>query len=274
MSNNTDPLSQASSWITLFQFLVAVITGIISKLKLSAVGSTAVGALVFLGIFIFFHHFKGIRDRIAIAIFERWKYLCAPPKSRILKSQIAEYTYINRKTMSLHVSYSVKFTQGTHSCFVDRLKWTAGPVSEIKPIFSNQTIEMIPESQQTDIQSFVGYQYFKIQFQKDYTIKDGFIDAGYKIPALLDPEQKAKSCFIAGIYDKTSLLVLRVKFPAGMSIKNIRLLKYVDYLDEEPYYCKEGQLKVDGNDTSSCYVEFVVPHPIYKGKCAIDWDFE
>lgn len=188
--------------------------------------------------------------------------------------KVAEYTYLDRETLTFQVNYSVKFLSGSHKRIPDKCKWTAGEIDDISAVSNGQKIVLIPESEKDDIQAQLSYQDFFIEFPKVYTKRDPPLSTGYCCKNLHDPERKAKTCLVIGIYRKTNQLTMRVRFAASLkNIVHIRKLKYADYLDDEPYECIPGELEWD-EDRQFRFVEFTIEHPIQGGKYAIDWEFQ
>ena len=268
-------ITQAAALIGIIQFAFSLIVGVFARLKFSTGCSIIIGASVFVVLLVILLLFKKLRKRIAIFLLEEYRFISAPKREKIIKDKVAEYTYKDLETMSLKVQYSVKFHNGSHKSIEDKMNWTAGPINDndISALVTGQTTHFIPSHEKDDIQTFLGYQYFIIKFPKTYTSQDGDVPTGFILDTLHDPDHKAKSCLISGIYDKTDGLTLRVRFASNLNVSNIRKLKYIDYLDEEPYENIPGELQVDPEDRNFNYVEFKIPRPIFRGKCAIDWDF-
>ena len=268
-------ISQAAALVAIIQFIISFIAGAFARLKFSTPISVLVGIVVFVVLIGACFIFKKQRKRISIVLLEWYRYIRAPKREKTIKNKVIEYTYKDLETMSLKVQYSVKFHNGSHKSIEDKMNWTAGPINDndISALVTGQTTHFIPSHEKDDIQTFLGYQYFIIKFPKTYTSQDGDVPTGFILDTLHDPDHKAKSCLISGIYDKTDGLTLRVRFASNLNVSNIRKLKYIDYLDEEPYENIPGELQVDPEDRNFNYVEFKIPRPIFRGKCAIDWDF-
>lgn len=263
-------LGTASAILSLVQVVVSALVGLLSALKFNVPQSVVIGFVFFVILCAFL---KGAKIKISLYLYEWLRYILAPKREKTHHNKCVEYTYIDRNTMKMDVKYSVKFYSGTHDHVEEKVSWTAGKVDSIEPYFENQTIEMIPADKQNDVQSFLGYQFFNIKFSKLHSSKEKPIDVGFKMPNLKDPDGKARTCLIAGIYDKTDKLTLRVRFTSELKVSNIRKLKYANYLDKEAYSCEKAELQIDPSDSRFHYVEFEILRPIWYGKCAIDWDF-
>ena len=266
-------ISQAAALVAIIQFIISFIAGALARLKFSTPISVLVGIVVFVVLIGACFIFKKQRKRISIVLLEWYRYIRAPKREKTIKNKVIEYTYKDLETMSLKVTYLVKFNNGSHNSIEEKMNWTAGPVNDISASVSSQAIRLIPADEKNDIQTFLGYQYFEIKFSKTYTSEDRYIPTGFIMNELKDRDHRAKSCLISGVYDKTDGLLFRLRFASNLSVSNIRKLKYIDYLDEEPYENVAGELLVDPNDRDYNIVEFKIPHPIFGGKYAIDWDF-
>lgn len=273
-NKSKDVLSQASSLLTIGDVFLSLLSFCIARLaSLPTMYSVLIGGGTMILLVAFFSIFPKIRKSFSVYLLERWRFVTAPKRDKTIKNKIVTYTYDSMEKLSLQVSYGVKFHGGTHDSLEDKCAWTAGDVCQVEPIIAGQTIRMIPRSDKNDIQTFVGYQYFELQFHKTYSSHDGFIDTGFLMPNLYDNEHKAKTCLVSGIYDKTDGLTLRLRFASNLHVENVRKLSYVDYLDEEPYQNDKGTLQIDEKDSNYHCVEFTIPCPIFGGKYAIDWDF-
>lgn len=226
-------------------------------------------AVLFLIIFLL----RKQRQGLMIWLLGSLQKIASPKKTWEQRDKVAEYTYLDRETLTFQVNYNVKFLSGSHKKIPDKCKWTAGDVDSISAVSNGQKIVLVPESEKDDIQAQLGYQDFFIELPKAYTKRDSPLPTGYRCGNLHDPEHKAKTCLVIGVYRKTEPLTIRVRFNVSLKVTNIRKLKYADYLDDEPYESTPDKLKLD-KDPQFHYVEFIIKHPICGGKYAIDWEFQ
>lgn len=186
------------------------------------------------------------------------------------RNKVAEYTYEDRETMTFRVSYEVKIHSGSSKHILDRIKWSAGDVDNIRAIEQGQRISLI--STNDDILFQLGFQSFRIDFSRDYSKEDGFFPTGYYCQCPPDPEHKAMPCLVMGVYQKLDRLTLRLRFNKSLNVENVRKRSYSRYLDAVSYKSEYDQLKLS-KDQKYNYVDFTIDHPIPGGKYAIDWVF-
>lgn len=269
--NQSTYLSNIGSVLTIVQFLLPIATGFAAHcFQAPLYLSVGMGIICFAVCIILLRHF---RDFLVIRLLEVLHYLLAPRKGWICRDKVIEYTYIDRETLTLRVDYKVKLISSSCKEIPDKLKWSAGSVDEISSVVPGQEIICVEDGKRDDIQAHLGYQDFLIKLPKVYTKGEAPFSTGFKCDALHDPQHKAKTCLIAGIYQKTNRITLRVRFSKSLNVINIRKLKFADFLDSEHYDCETGELKLDEKQEFH-YVEFSIKRPILGGKYAIDWDFQ
>lgn len=196
-----------------------------------------------------------------------------PPQNDLeCRDKVAEYTYRDREILDFQLTYKVKFNSGSRQ-IPDRLKWSAGEVDRISSVDPNQEIVPISSTEKDDVLFQLGYQDFNIKLHRLYTRHDRPLLTGYLCEGLHDPDHKAMTCLVIGVYQKTNRVTLRVRFAASLKVVNVRKLKYARYLDTEPYDSQPAEPKLDREEKFRV-VEFVIRHPIPGGKYAIDWEFQ
>lgn len=269
--NQSARLGNIGSILTIIQFTVPIITGVVAHFFNAPLYlSVGIAVVCFVICIILLRFF---RRSLMLRLLELFYYLLAPRKSWICKDKVIEYTYIDRETLALRVDYKVKLTSNSCKEIPDKLKWSAGEVDKISSVVSGQKIIPVENAKKDDIQAHLGYQDFLIKLPKIYTKGESPFPTGFKCDALHDPNHKAMTCLIAGIYQKTNKITLRVRFSKSLNVRNIRKLKFADFLDNEHYDCETGELRLDEAQEFH-YVEFSIKRPILGGKYAIDWDFQ
>lgn len=269
--NQSTRLGNIGSVLTIIQFVFPIFTGFVAHLLNASlylsVGIAVVCFVICITLLKFFRH------SLMLHLLESFYYLLAPRKNWTCRDKVIEYTYKDRETLTLRVEYKVKLTSNSCKEIPDKLKWSAGEVDKISSVVSGQEIIPVENAKKDDIQAHLGYQDFLIRLPKVYTKSDPPFPTGFKCDALHDPQHKAMTCLIAGIYQKTNKITLRVRFSKSLNVRNIRKLKFADFLDNEHYDCERGELKLDEAQEFH-YVEFSIKRPISGGKYAIDWDFQ
>lgn len=264
-------LGLASDIFTVIQFLAPILAGLIARLcKASLYLSIGIGVVVFL---LLLFTLRWFRRPISARLLGFLQNSITSKSDFECRDKVIEYTYHSRESLSYQSNYTVKILSGSRTEIPDKLKWSAGEVSSFSAVVTGQSIVPIPDAKKDDVQAYLGYQDFHIQLPKRYTKHDQPFPTGFRCNSLKDPERKAMTCLIAGIYWKTTRITLRVRFDKSLNVINIRKLKFSDFLDTEPYDSEPGTLKLD-KEQKFHYVDFTIPHPILGGKYAIDWEFQ
>lgn len=270
-NNKSVYLSNVGSILTIVQFVVPIVTGLAAHLFNAPLYLSFGIALVCFAVVAVL--LRCLRQSFMTRLLEFLYYLITPKKNWECKDKVIEYTYLDRETLSLRVDYKVKPISNSYREISDKLKWSAGDVDNIVNVVQGQEIVPILDAKKDDIQAHLGYQDFLIKLPKVYTKRDPPFATGFKCDRLYDPNHKATTCLIAGIYQKTNRITLRVRFSKSLNVVHIRKLKFADFLDNEHYDCELGELKLDETQSFHC-VEFSIKRPICGGKYAIDWDFQ
>ena len=190
-----------------------------------------------------------------------------------IHDKTVRYEHIERHKYQFQSNFSIKVVGNTPiSSHEEKLKWTAGYISEVKPTQPNHKIEYDKNPlSHNDIDK----QNFKIIFPngKQISKNDEPYKIGFKISNLVDVKQIAKPILVVGIYNVTKNLTLKVYFNELLHPIEIRGLKFAHFIDNEPYDSVSLELKHDDENNKN-YVEFFIKTPIYGGKYAIDWNFK
>lgn len=151
------------------------------------------------------------------------------------------------------------------------LKWTAGFISNVDPLRSNQIIEY---DKNPLSHNYIDKQKFTILFPNSMKLSknDDPYKTGFKIDELIDEKHISKPILVVGIYNITKNLTLKVYFNENLNPLDPRGLKYAHFIDEAPYDTIKLPKKFD-DDKNMHYVEFKIKNPIYGGKYVIDWSF-
>ena len=218
-------------------------------------------------IFIFINR-KNISKRILVFILNK---TVSNQNIEILNKTVV-YEHVERHRYKFQSIFSINVVGNTPiNSHLERLKWSAGFISEVAAIKNNQKIvyDKNPLSYNQ-----IEKQCFNIVFPDGKTISknDEPYKTGFKISDLYDEKRIAKPILVVGIYNITKNLTLKVSFPESLHPIEIRGLKYAHFIDEEPYDSIPLDLKHD-DENNKYYVEFFIKTPIYGGKYAIDWGF-
>lgn len=218
-------------------------------------------------IFIFINR-KNISKRILVFILNK---TVSNQNIEILDKTVV-YEHVERYRYKFQSVFSINVVGNTPiNSHLERLKWSAGFISEVIAVKRNQRIEY---DKNPLSYNQIDKQIFNIVFPDGKTISknDEPYKTGFKILDLYDEKHIAKPVLVVGIYNITKNLTLKVSFPESLHPIEIRGLKYAHFIDEEPYDSTPLDLKHD-DENNKYYVEFTIKTPIYGGKYAIDWGF-
>lgn len=184
--------------------------------------------------------------------------------------KIVNYEYISETELLFESMFKIKVNYEPINHINDRIKWTAGAVSQIDPVINGQTIELIkvlsPNQVLLDKQDFT----IRFEHNREITKQDDPILTGFRIKNLYDHDKKAKPILCIGIYDKTFNITLRVTFNKNLNPTNIRFMKYSHFIDTRPYETEPVNIEYDSISDKK-YVEYNIKTPIYGGKYVFDW---
>lgn len=226
------------------------------------------GVMFFLFTIFTFINRKNISKRILVFILNK---TVSNQNIEILDKTVI-YEYVERYRYKFQSVFSINVVGNTPiNSHLERLKWSAGFISEVIAVKKNQRIEY---DKNPLSYNQIDKQNFNIVFPDGKTISknDEPYKTGFKILDLYDEKRIAKPILVVGIYNITKNLTLKVSFPEFLHPIEIRGLKYAHFIDEEPYDSIPLDLKYD-DENNKYYIEFFIKTPIYGGKYAIDWGF-
>lgn len=264
-------LGTLSDIVSLGQVCFAIVVGGITYLCKAPLYVSVIVAVVALLLIVFL--MRRYRHVLGAKILALLHDCFFPQRDWEEKDKVIEYIYLDRETMAFVNECTIKIVGGPYREIPGKFKWSVGEVEEVSATVTGQKIIPFPDAKKDDIQAHLGYQDFFIKLPKTYYKRDRPFPIGFRCDRLHDPERKATTCLIAGIYRKTNRITMRLKFDKSLNVINIRKLKFADFLDVEPYDCETSELKLDETQRFH-YVEFTIRHPIVGAKYAIDWEFQ
>lgn len=274
MDNKCSKNSANIKLIAFIENIISLISGILTILSFYGYKDTKRLIYIFIGIFliittvfIFINKNKISKYFLAIILNKT-----IPDSNIMILDKIVVYEYIERYKYKFQSTFSIKVIGNEPiSSHTEMLKWTAGFISNVQPIKSNQEIEY---DKNPLSHNYIDKQKFTILFPngKKISKNDEPYQTGFKILELNDDKHIAKPILVVGIYNITKNLTLKVYFNEHLNPLEIRGLKYAHYIDEIPYDTIPLKSKYDG-EKNAYYVEFNIKNPIYGGKYAIDWNF-
>lgn len=200
------------------QFWGPALAGAAARLLRAPWYVVAIAAALTLLLTIFFS--RRLRHSLAARLLGLAHNLLPPQNDFESRDKVAEYTYRDRETLDFRVTHKVKFNSGSRQ-IPDRCKWSAGEVDRISSVDPNQEIVLIPSTEKDDVLFQLGYQDFHIKLHRLYTKHDRPLLTGYLCEGLHDPEHKAMTCLVMGVYQKTSRMTLRVRFAASLKVVGV-----------------------------------------------------
>lgn len=212
------------------------------------------------------------RNRISKCLLVKILNKSIPSSNIMIQDKTVIYEHVKRYKYNFISSFSIKVIGNEPiDSHTEMLKWTAGFISNVQPIKSNQKIEY---DKNPLSHNFIDKQKFTILFPngKKISKNDEPYKTGFKILELNDEKHISKPILVIGIYNITKNLTLKVYYNGSLNPLEIRGLKYAHYIDEVPYDTTPLELRYD-EEKNMNYVEFNIKNPIYGGKYAIDWNF-
>lgn len=203
-----------------------------------------------------------IAQRFIYALFR----MTAPARlDYVLTKKESIYTYETRTEMSFEKIYEPRVVKGSFSGIEDCYAWSGeAPLPEPSCPDPHQIYERLDNK--------YGPTRFKLSFKdrRTYHRGDAVPTMKLKIENIVDNGKTSSLHLSSGVYEKTDVLVLRVRFKCGIGVTDIRKLTYIHYTDHEYYSSEEGKLCCCGE---YCEILWSVKKPIYGGKYVIEWNF-
>jgi hypothetical protein len=189
-----------------------------------------------------------------------FSYFFTPKRAYVLNLRETIYEFIDRTNMAHTKNYEIKVLVDNFFGFTDTYTWS----KEYKCILNS----INPKHHVTYQWRDQGKNFFSINFDRHYG-KDEIIKTGIEINNLVDENKESELFLSAGIYERTKLLRMIVKFNKELEPKNIKLRIYKNYSDSCPFL--EKDLKYD---FEKCQILYQDKYPIYDHKYYIIWEFD
>ena len=188
------------------------------------------------------------------------RYLFTATSSYSLNIREATYEFIDRTHM-VHTKHVVlKSAVNNFYQFTDRYNWSKKSACNLKPIYDGQQITYSWQEQ--------GWNFYTILLNKALKKRDT-IETGIIIEDLVDESKESMLFLSSGIYEKTKLLRLCVKFGPELMPKRIKFKIYKNPFDPLPYFEKELAY-----DHVKNQILLDVKYPIFSYKYFIVWEFD
>ena len=270
--NKSTPEMKLLKYIGNFLTFIGTIFTILSFYGYSASGHNIVWLIlgiffVTVTLFVFIYK-KNISKRVLVFVLNK----TVSSQNIEIHDKVVKYEHIDRHKYRFQSTFSIKVVGNTPiNSHEEKIKWTAGYISEIVPTKPHHKIEY---DKNASAYNSIDKQIFKIVFPNDKQISknDEAYKTGFKILNLVDENQTAKPILMVGVYNVTKNLTMKVYFAGSLNPIEIRGLKFAHFIDKEPYDSVPLELKYD-EEADKNYVEFFIKSPIYGGKYVIDWNF-
>lgn len=170
------------------------------------------------------------------------------------------YEFITRTSMKHIKSFIIIPKIKQLNQYSTRYGWSKDGEYDVQPLFENQNIV---KKWKNDKMTHI-----TILFDRYYS-KNERLKTGLLLNDLEDKNKESQLYLSTGIFDRTKLVKLTVKFEKNLYPCNIKLYYYKYYFDLSPAFVKE--LKYNFEESK---IEYTESFPVLNSKYMITWDFE
>jgi hypothetical protein len=193
-------------------------------------------------------------------LYRYFKYIFVPKKAYIMNLRETYYEFKSRTKMIHKRKFEIRSCVNNLEAFTDRYRWSKEQNCVIVPLVRNQ--EIMHEWEE------YGWKFYSVKFDRQY-FKNDSVNVLTSIENLDDEKNESKLFLSTGIYEKTKLLRMIVKFNKDLSPHQIKLRISKDFINNAT--CFEYDLDYDYDKRQILYEH---KYPLYGYRYMILWSFK
>lgn len=209
-------------------------------------------------VFIFFAICISIYYKSAVLRYIR--YLFSKSGNYLVLVRETRYEFLSRTEMYHEKKYKIQSKINDLQELNTRFGWSKEKDLTPIPIINSHSIAKTWKSDKMI--------YFTILFDRHYR-KNEVLTTGFKLTNLEDPNKESQLYLSTGIFEKTKLVRLILKFEKTLIPKNIEIKIYKKYFDLSPIFHESLEYDFENRE-----VVFEHDYPLKLSKYMITWEFE